>query len=364
MMRTAPARPRIIPWVDPPRTEAEHDEAMTATAPPPASPTTGVARHDGIVAHGLARSFGSVHAVRDVSLTVPAGSVTALVGPNGSGKTTLLLILATLLRPDAGAVSVAGVDAVHEPHEARRRLGWMPDTLGVWESLTCHDILASLGRLYGMGKAQAAARADEQLEWVALTEFAHRPARVLSRGQQQRLSLARATVHRPSVLLLDEPANGLDPAARIRLRDDLRAMAAAGTAVLVSSHVLAELEEMSDRAVFVREGATVATQEFRDGDDVARPYRVAGPDPARRGELIRFLEAQGLAVDPSAGAGAGQRPDGVVVHLRGEAAAAELLTALVRAGLPVSHFAPAGSRLENAYLGLQLDAPRTEGDRL
>ena len=130
---------------------------MTAPAPPPASPVLGAAAHDGIVAHGLARSFGAVHAVRDVSLTVPAGSVTALVGPNGSGKTTLLLILATLLRPDAGAVSVAGVDAVREPVEARRRLGWMPDTLGVWEELTCHDILASLGRLYGMGKAEASA---------------------------------------------------------------------------------------------------------------------------------------------------------------------------------------------------------------
>ncbi|RFP73387.1 ABC transporter ATP-binding protein, partial [Micrococcus luteus] len=269
---------------------------MTAPAPPPASPVLGVAAHDGIVAHGLARSFGAVHAVRDVSLTVPAGSVTALVGPNGSGKTTLLLILATLLRPDAGAVSVAGVDAVREPVEARRRLGWMPDTLGVWEELTCHDILASLGRLYGMGKAEASARADEQLAWVELTEFAHRPARVLSRGQQQRLSLARATVHRPSVLLLDEPANGLDPAARIRLRDDLRAMAAAGTAVLVSSHVLAELEEMSDRAVFLRAGATVATQEFRAADDLARPYRIAGPDPTARDTLVRALEARGLAV--------------------------------------------------------------------
>lgn len=336
---------------------------MTAPAPPPASPVLGVAAHDGIVAHGLARSFGAVHAVRDVSLTVPAGSVTALVGPNGSGKTTLLLILATLLRPDAGAVSVAGVDAVREPVEARRRLGWMPDTLGVWEELTCHDILASLGRLYGMGKAEASARADEQLEWVELTEFAHRPARVLSRGQQQRLSLARATVHRPSVLLLDEPANGLDPAARIRLRDDLRAMAAAGTAVLVSSHVLAELEEMSDRAVFLREGATVATQEFRAAGDLARPYRIAGPDPTARDTLVRALETRGLTVTAATGAGAGQRRDGVVVQLRGEAAAAALLADLVREGVLVSHFAPEGSRLENAYLGLHLEGPRTEGDR-
>lgn len=163
--------------------------------------------------------------------------------------------------------------------------------------------------------------------------------------------------------LIDEPANGLDPAARIRLRDDLRAMAAGGTAVLVSSHVLAELEEMSDRAVFVREGATVATQEFRDADGAARPYRVAGPDPARRDELARFLEARGLAVTAATGAGAGQRHDGVVVQLAGEAAAAELLADLVREGLAVSHFAPEGSRLENAYLGLHLESPRTEGDR-
>ncbi len=334
---------------------------MTATAPPPTAPATGAAPHNGIVAHGLARSFGDVHAVRDVSLTVPSGSVTALVGPNGSGKTTLMLLLATLLRPDAGAMTIGGVDAVREPQEARRRLGWMPDTLGVWESLTCRDILTSLGRLYGMGAAEAAARAGEQLERVALTEFADRPARVLSRGQQQRLSLARATVHRPGVLLLDEPANGLDPAARIRLRDDVRAMAAEGTAILVSSHVLAELEEMSDRAVFVREGATLSTQEFREDAAQTRPYRIAGPASARPDVLVRALEARGLAVEPAAAHG--QPRAGVVVGLRGETAAAELLADLVREGVPVSHFAPEGSRLENAYLGLHLDRDTAEGDR-
>lgn len=326
---------------------------LDVSPPPPAAGS-------GIVAHGLARSFGPVHAVRDVSLTAPAGTVTALVGPNGSGKTTLMLLLATLLRPDAGSVAVAGVDATADPQEARRHLGWMPDTLGVWESLTCHDILTSLGRLYGMGRVAAAARADEQLEWVELTEFARRPARVLSRGQQQRLSLARATVHRPAVLLLDEPANGLDPTSRIRLRDDLRAMAAAGTAVLVSSHVLAELEEMSDRAVFVREGATVSTQDFAATGAQTRPYRIAGPDPARRGELVHALAAHGLVP----GADAGNRRDGVVVQVRGEQAAAELLADLVRDGVPVSHFAPEGSRLENAYLDLDLDHSRhTEGER-
>lgn len=333
---------------------------MTHTpAPAAAAPSRPIPAAGGIVAHGLARSFGTVHAVTDVSLTAPAGTVTALVGPNGSGKTTLMLLLATLLRPDRGSVTVAGVDAMADPQEARRHLGWMPDTLGVWESLTCHDILASLGRLYGMGKAEAAARADEQLAWVELTEFRDRPARVLSRGQQQRLSLARATVHRPAVLLLDEPANGLDPTSRIRLRDDLRAMAAAGTAVLVSSHVLAELEEMSDRAVFLRDGATVSTQDFAAGLEQSRPYRIAGPDPARRGELERALAERGLAL----AAGGGHRRDGVVVQVRGEQAAAELLADLVRAGVPISHFAPEGSRLENAYLDLDLDRRPTEGAR-
>lgn len=325
-------------------------------APPPPRPAV---PSGGIMAHGLARSFGAVHAVRDVSLTAPAGSVTALVGPNGSGKTTLMLLLATLLRPDAGSVSIAGVDAMRDPQEARRHLGWMPDTLGVWESLTCHDILTSLGRLYGMDPATASARADEQLEWVELTEFARRPARVLSRGQQQRLSLARATVHRPAVLLLDEPANGLDPTSRMRLRDDLRAMAAAGTAVLVSSHVLSELEEMSDRAVFVREGATVSTQDFGAGSAQARPYRVAGPDPARREELARALAERGF---PPA-ADHDPRREGVVVQVGGEQAAADLLADLVRAGVPVSRFAPEGSRLENAYRDLDLDRRPTEGDR-
>ncbi|MDY6054504.1 ABC transporter ATP-binding protein [Micrococcus sp.] len=331
---------------------------MTALSPAP--PPTAAPSHTGILAHGLARSFGSVHAVRDISLVAPARCVTALVGPNGSGKTTLMLILATLLRPDRGSVSVAGVDAVRSPHEARRLIGWMPDTLGMWEALTCHDVLTSLARLYGMGAAEAGRRADEQLEWVGLTEFARRPARVLSRGQQQRLSLARATVHRPSVLLLDEPANGLDPSSRLRLRDDVRAMADAGTAVLISSHVLAELEEMADRAVFVGEGASVAVQDLSagSGEDAVRLYRVAGPDPSGRAELLAALTDRGLTVDATEDP---HRP-GVLVRVAGEQAAADLLADLVRAGVPVSRFAPEGSRLEDTYRELDLGtAPRIGG---
>lgn len=306
----------------------------------------------GIDAHGLSRSFGDVKAVREMALSVPPGKVTALVGPNGSGKTTLMLILATLLRPDTGFVTVDGIDAMRDPQGARRRIGWMPDTLGVWESLTCLEILGTMGRLYGMSGAEADARAAEQLEWVQLTEFAKRPARVLSRGQQQRLSLARATVHRPSVLLLDEPANGLDPGSRLRLRDDVRQMAADGVAVLVSSHVLSELEEMSDRAVVVRDGTTVSASELDDAADRELRYRIAGPENAQGAALTRALEERGIPYTH----GRGRQRAGVVVAVSGRQAAAQLLAELVGAGVPIAHFAEEGSRLEDAYLAAERPA--------
>lgn len=315
--------------------------AAIPQVPPPQAP-------GGVRAHGLSRSFGEVQAVQEMSVSVPPGQVTALVGPNGSGKTTLMLILATLLRPDTGFVTVDGIDAMRDPQAARRRIGWMPDTLGVWESLTCREILGTMGRLYGMSGAEAAARADEQLEWVGLTEFAGRPARVLSHGQQQRLSLARATVHRPSVLLLDEPANGLDPGSRIRLRDDVRQMAAAGTAVLVSSHVLSELEELSDRAVFVRHGSTVSVADLSDPTGHELRYRIAGPDPRQGAGLIAALERRGVAYTRCSG-----RRDGVLVSFAGRQAAAGLLADLVGAGVPIAHFAQEGSRLEEAYLAME-----------
>ena len=175
-----------------------------------------------IEVEGVARSFGDVHAVRDASFTVQPGSVTALIGPNGSGKTTLLLMLATLLRPDAGTIRIAGHDPVADPRAVRQAMGWMPDVLGSWGTVTVRRALEVTGRLYELTPEQARARASALIELVGLQELADRPSRVLSRGQKQRLSLARALVHEPRVLLLDEPASGLDPAARVELRAVLR----------------------------------------------------------------------------------------------------------------------------------------------
>ena len=193
-----------------------------------------------IIARDVRRTFGDHVAVAHADVDVAPGRITGLIGPNGSGKTTLLLVLAGLLAPDAGSVEVAGADPSVDGLRARARIGWMPDHVGTWETLTSHEIVASFGRLYGLSRGDADARATELLAEVGLSEFAGQRVRVLSRGQKQRLSLARALVHDPAVLLLDEPASGLDPDSRVALRRILRRRADAGAAIIVSSHILPE----------------------------------------------------------------------------------------------------------------------------
>ena len=299
---------------------------------------------DGIVVTGLARSFGPVAAVRDASFTARAGQVTALIGPNGSGKTTLLLMLATLLRPHAGSIRIQGHDPVASPAAVRAVMGWMPDLLGAWPSLTVRSTLVITGRLYRMDRQRAAARADELITLVGLSELADRPNRVLSRGQKQRLSLARALVHDPGVLLLDEPASGLDPAARIELRLLLRRLADEGRTVLVSSHVLAELDELADTAVYLDAGVTASAESISRTQRSRREWRLRildAADPAAALQSAGIL-AEHIRVDHL----------GILVAVRGDTDAADLLQRLVAAGLPVVSFAPAVGDLEHTFLDL------------
>src|SRR5580765_5782070 len=160
----------------------------------------------GIEVASVRRAFGSVLAVDDISLTARPGEVTALVGPNGAGKTTLLLMLATLLVPDHGTIRIDGFDPVTQPGEVRARIGRMPDGFGTWDALTVREVLHTIAAAYRMGPVEARARTEAILELLHLGDLADRRARVLSRGQKQRLGLARALIHDPSVLLLDEPA--------------------------------------------------------------------------------------------------------------------------------------------------------------
>lgn len=297
----------------------------------------------GIEVSGVARAFGDVHAVRDATFTVEPGHVAGLIGPNGAGKTTLLLMLATLLRPDAGTIRVAGFDPLAEPREVRARTGWMPDLLGSWASLTVREALVASARLYGLAKDAASTRAAELIELVDLAELADRPTRVLSRGQKQRLSLARALVHDPEVLLLDEPASGLDPVARASLRALVRRLASEGRTILVSSHVLAELEEMADQAVYLAGGVTAAADDIARAERTARDWRIRSLD----------LERLRAALD-AAGWGEASRIDnlGAIVPVASEEEAAKLLAHLIGTGVPVSSFAPAVGDLEHVFLDL------------
>jgi len=297
----------------------------------------------GIEAMGLKRAFGEVRAVDGISFTAPAGAVTALIGPNGSGKTTLLLLLTGLLKADAGKAIIAGHDVESHNLKARACVGWMPDSFGTWDALTCTEILTTFAHAYGIPRSHSHALVDDLLDRVHLREFAYRPARVLSRGQKQRLGLARALVHDPKVLLLDEPASGLDPRSRIELRDLLRELAREGKTVLVSSHVLSELEELYDHAVFLSRGRTVdASASVGSSATAQRGWRLDAIDPVG---LRTFLDAAGI---PWAGQSNGE----VIVQLSGYDSARELVRAAVAADVSLHTISPVSGRLEEAYLSL------------
>lgn len=295
-----------------------------------------------ISATGVARSFGDVHAVRDATFEAHHGQVTALIGPNGSGKTTLLLMLATLLKPDAGEIRIDGHDPVTDARAVRQVTGWMPDVLGSWGSLTVRQSIETTARLYELSPADARARTSELIERIGLGALADQPSRVLSRGQKQKLSLARALVHRPRVLLLDEPASGLDPAARVELRILVRELAAEGAAVLLSSHVLAELDEMSDAAVYLDQGATASAESVATAKASARRWRIRALDAAILADALEQAGRPATGTDHL----------GTLVDVTGEQDAAELLHALVTQGVAIAAYGPAVGDLEQTFLDL------------
>ncbi len=298
----------------------------------------------GVVATGVRRSFGAVEAVRGIDLTARPGEVTALVGPNGAGKTTLLLVLATLLVPDTGTVSVAGFDPVREPDAVRARMGWSPDVFGLYDNLTAREYLLFVAAAMRLPKAQGSTRARELLALSRLEDKADQPVHTLSRGQKQRLGLMRALVHDPEVLLLDEPASGLDPRSRVELRELLRSLAGQGKALLVSSHLLGDLEELADRVVFVDRGVTVGehAMDALPANTAAHPWRLRALD---NDALLAALDTAGVPHgEPT--------PAGMDVSLAGDEAAAQLVARLVRDGVPLVSCQPVGGHLEAAYLEL------------
>ena len=207
---------------------------------------------------GLCKSFGSLRAVDRVSFAVGAGELYGLLGPNGAGKTTTLSIIAGLLRPDAGEVSVEGVRLRDDPQRVRRCLGVVPQELALYEELTARENLEFWGRLAGLGAREARRRATELLEALALTERAGEPVKTYSGGLKRRVNLGCALLHRPRLLLLDEPTVGIDPQARANLLDFLRDRQRDGTAFLYTTHYLEEAETLCQRIGILDHGRLLA----------------------------------------------------------------------------------------------------------
>jgi ABC-2 type transport system ATP-binding protein len=304
-----------------------------------------------IAVEGLHKRFGRRVALDDADFAVPEGEVFGFLGPNGAGKTTTIRILATLTLPDGGTASVGGIRVDRDPFGVQRLIGYVPDFFGVYDRLTsleyleffaaCHDLPARLRRRV----------ARELLDLVALSDRAGDQVDTLSRGMKQRLCLARALVHGPQVLLLDEPASGLDPRARVEMRELVRELQRMGKTILVSSHIVPEMEELCTWIGVIDHGRVVAVgpkAEVLRRAEGRRRLRIAlvGADAARvtaaRERIAGWAGVLGVeAVE-----------DGLVVAVAEGFAQHRLLRDLVEAGFDVASFTPVAGSLSDVFLRL------------
>ena len=215
-------------------------------------------------ARALSKSFGSVVAVRGVSFIARDGQITGLLGANGAGKSTTLRMLYTVLKPDAGDALIDGTSVTADPIAARRAIGVLSHGAGIYNHLTARENIAYFGELHGMSRADREARTDELVELLEMQAFANRLAKGYSQGQRLKTALARALIHRPKNVLLDEPTNGLDVMAVRGLRKLLQQLRDAGHCVLFSSHVMQEVDQLCDEVVVISGGQVVAAGALAD----------------------------------------------------------------------------------------------------
>jgi len=297
---------------------------------------------------GISKRFGKLKAVDGLEFRVAAGEICGFIGPNGAGKTTTMRICATLDLPDDGDVRIDGVSVLEEPRLARRRIGFMPDAYGAYANTTVLDYLDFFGRAHGLAKALRKERIASVIEFTTLGPLLDKEIDTLSKGNKQRLCLAKTLLHDPAVLILDEPAAGLDPRARLELRELVRALAGMGKAILVSSHILTELAEMCTSVAVIERGRLRGVGTVGQVVEAVLPrtrifLRVLGDPEAAQ----RFLLERATVSD------ARRERDGVAFDLEGGTREqAELLAALVAAGLAPVEFSPRATNLEDVFLSL------------
>ncbi len=308
----------------------------------------------------LTKRYGALTALDSLTLSIGAGEVFGFIGPNGAGKSTTMRILACLMRADSGSASVCGYNCVHQGDSIRRVIGYMPDFLGVYEDLTVDEYLQFFASAFGIERSRRASVVGQVLELTDLTMKRDAMVDSLSRGMQQRLGVARVLIHDPKVLLLDEPASGLDPRARIEMRSLLVELARMGKTLMISSHILSELAEMCTSIGIIEQGRLLYSGSIADA--LRRTRAAAGS------ERIRVtLEAESA---PGDSVGAALARDQRITKVETEDAGRVLIVSvraeehghhflleqLLAAGARVRSFEPEGTNLEDAFLKLTTGA--------
>ncbi|MBD7907287.1 ABC transporter ATP-binding protein [Sporosarcina gallistercoris] len=310
----------------------------------------------------LTKKYGQFKALDQLTLSLDEGTVFGFVGANGAGKSTTFLILATLLQPTSGTVIINGVDITKKPEEIRKLIGYMPDFFGIYDQLKAHEYLDFYGASYGIPADKRNQLITELLELVNLTDKRDAYVDSLSRGMKQRLCLARSLIHDPKVLILDEPASGLDPRARVEMRDILRSLKNLGKTILISSHILPELAEMCDEIGVIDNGKLIAHGSVSEiqaqllGDKVISA-RIAGNSDA----AIAFFEES-----PFVSAISHELNEGVLSFtFKGDDVQQyQLLREAVLSGIQIVSFVENSVDLEDVFMeitkGVELDEKQTQ----
>ena len=296
----------------------------------------------------LRKDFGATRAIDDISFSFASGQIIGFVGPNGAGKTTTMRILATLDEPTSGDASIDDVSIVEVPEQARRLIGYVPDGLPMHRDISVHEYLDFFARAYRLTGTQRRQVVANIEEFTNLTGIREKNLHALSKGMKQRVSLARALIHDPPVLVMDEPASGLDPRARVELRELLRVLSSQGKAILISSHILTELSEICDGAVIIEQGRIVTTGTLEE---------IAKPEVEQQTLLIRSLNRQddlykALLLMPDVTA-VNQLGNEVEVKINGsEEACSDLLENLIRDEYRIIEFRMQGGDLESVFMNV------------
>jgi ABC-2 type transport system ATP-binding protein len=304
---------------------------------------------------GLNKNYGRRKAVDDVNMTIESGEIFGLVGPNGAGKTTTMRMLVTLLKPDKGEIRVGGYSVRKFPREVRRQIGFMPDNFGVYGDLTVYEYLDFFGACYAIAPAQRTSLIGDLLELVDIAHRRDDMVDTLSRGLKQRLGLARVLIHDPSLLVLDEPASGLDPRARVEIRELLLEVARLGKTIIFSSHILADVAELCTRVGIMEGGKLVALGALDQLTERVMPHRLLRIGLLKESDIDKAQAV--LAAWPGVSAVRAQDGLGRAERLSLEAdfsgddnALHALLVNMLKQGLPIVHFSEDTQNLEEVFM--------------